>query len=429
MTAAHPGRRTARFLRVLALPLFLGDAFAAPTWDVVNVHPSGSIGSRLTATTGTRQVGASAGHAGLWNGTATSFVDIQPAGVDTTYPYGMNASQQVGYSVAAGNLHAFLANGTAASFVDLHPAGTVSSYAYATDGTTQAGYFNTATESHACIWNGTAASVQDLNPIGIAASQIMAGGGGQQGGRIVVGGLMHAAIWQGTAVSYVDLNPVGASQSLVSATDGSTQGGYGIFGGITHAGIWRGTIASFVDLHPAGSTTSFVNAVSGAYQAGSVYFAGIPHAALWNGTVASFIDLHAVLPAGYSESAAQGVWTDGQIIQVVGSAYNSAAMREEAVIWNGDLFPHRPVVTLIGKKHQTTAKAALLIRGRARDLDNNLSKVEVKVGKQPYRKAKGTPARWKFTVRLKPGVNKVTVRAEDTAGAVSRPLNLVLKRL
>jgi len=402
---------------------------AAPTWEIHDVHPAGSTSSRLTSTTGMRQGGVSSGHAGLWSGTAASFVDLQPLGVDSTYLYGMNAAQQVGYSVSGANLHAFLTNGSAASFVDLHPAGYASSYAYATDGATQAGYANTATESHAAIWTGTAASFVDLSPSGTTASQIMAAGGGQQGGRVVVpGGLFHAGIWTGTAVSFVDVHPMGATYSLIDAMDGATQAGYAIFGGVTHAAIWHGTAASFVDIHPAAASSSTINGLSGAYQAGIAYFAGVSHAALWKGTAASFIDLHALLPAGYSESSANGVWTNGQIIQIVGSAYNSTAMREEAIIWDGDLFPHRPVVRLIGKKRQVTVRPSLVIRGRASDADGNLAKVEVKEGTRAYRRTQGTPAHWRFTAHLRHGNNKVTVRAVDKAGAISIPLRIVLVR-
>jgi hypothetical protein len=242
-------------------------------------------------------------------------------------------------------------------------------------------------------------------------------------------GFFHAGIWTGTAASFVNLHPTGASYSLVSATDGVTQGGYGIFGGITHAGIWHGTAGSFIDIHPAGASSSSVSSLSGAYQAGSAYFSGIPRAALWNGTAASFIDLHALLPPGYSESNANGVWTNGEIIQVVGSAYNTAAMHEEAIIWNGDLFPHPPTVRVNGSRRRTTTQPRLVLSGTARDRDDNLLKVQVRIRNGRYRNTQGQPARWRSTIPLKRGANTVIVRATDAAGAQSRPLRVVLTRL
>jgi hypothetical protein len=418
----------------LSVFLLLGGQLSAATWETVNLHPPGSINSVLGATTGTRQGGTSSAHAGLWSGTAASFVDLHPsAGAASEFLLGMSATQQVGYFNDGTYLHACLWNGTAASFVDLNPAAVANySYAYATDGTTQAGYavITATSNSHACIWTGTAASFVDLNPAGIVASQIMAAGGGQQGGRIVASGYNHAAIWSGTAASYVDLAPTDTNASLVSATDGITQGGYRVVGS-QHACIWHGTPASFVDLHPgAPATASSVNAVSGAYQAGYTLVAGQFHAALWQGTVASFVDLHALLPTGYLNSTANGIWTDGRFIQVVGSAYNIAAMHDDAMIWKTDLFPpqHRPVVTVKGKKHITTTAAKLLLRGTARDEDGDLAKVQIKVGKHAYRTAKGTPSRWKFLVRLQPGQNKALVRAVDEAGTFSKTIKLVIVR-
>jgi hypothetical protein len=154
----------------------------------------------------------------------------------------------------------------------------------------------------------------------------------------------------------------------------------------------------------------------------------VSHAGLWNGTAASFIDLHKLLPAGYSESTANGVWTDGQIIQIVGSAYNAAAMREEAIVWNGDLVPDPPTVSVIGKKRRVTSRRSLVIRGGASDADGDLQGVQVKAGQRPYRAAQGAPDRWKFTLRLWPGVTKVGVRAVDAAGAFSPTVRLTIVR-
>jgi hypothetical protein len=68
-------------------------------------------------------------------------------------------------------------------------------------------------------------------------------------------------------------------------------------------------------------------------QVGQATVGGVDRASLWEGTAQSWVDLHALLPPGYSSSEARGIWRDGVSTLVVGSAYNSSAMRREAVMW------------------------------------------------------------------------------------------------
>jgi len=59
-----------------------GSAFAG--WTVVNLHPAGATYSEAWGVSGGQQVGEADGHAGLWSGTAGSWVDLHallPAGV------------------------------------------------------------------------------------------------------------------------------------------------------------------------------------------------------------------------------------------------------------------------------------------------------------------------------------------------------------
>jgi hypothetical protein len=82
---------------------------------------------------------------------------------------GMSTIQQVGFA-SSGYSHAGLWNGSAASWVDLHPTGAVTSEAFDTDGSIQVGFVNfTSLESgkRASLWNGSAASwisLHDLLP-------------------------------------------------------------------------------------------------------------------------------------------------------------------------------------------------------------------------------------------------------------------------
>lgn len=86
-----------------------------------------------------------------------------------------------------------------------------------------------------------------------------------------------------------------------------------------------------------------------------------------------------------------------------------------------------PVVKLGGKKKVTTSKDTFKVHGSAHDGDGSVRKVEVKVNKGPYRKAKGG-AKWSFDAELKPGKNIILVRTTDAAGAVSAPVKLIVFR-
>ena len=100
-------------------------------------------------------------HALLWSGTAASAVDLNPAGIQTSFARDVLNGVQVGYGAGAatgGRDHALLWIGTAASAVDLHlllPDAFESSYAYRID---DAGHvfgvaFNSADQSyHAIEW-------------------------------------------------------------------------------------------------------------------------------------------------------------------------------------------------------------------------------------------------------------------------------------
>lgn len=199
------------------------------------------------------------------------------------------------------------------------------------------------------------------------------------------------------------------------------------FSGANHAGIWAGTAASFVDLHPASAETSAVAATTGARQAGYAVFGGLSQAAIWSGTAASYVSLHAVLPANYISSAATGISGSGSTLQVVGYAYNATASRSEAILWQLQLPPPTlaPTVTVSGKKrHRTTGKATLVLRGTSTDA----TRVEIKIGKVKYKPAKGT-ANWKFKAKLQPGKNKVFVHAVNVTGVTSPVVKVTILRL
>jgi hypothetical protein len=122
------------------------------------------------------------------------------------------------------------------------------------------------------------------------------------------------------------------------AVSGDVQGGWARIGGNRRAGIWRGTAPSWVDLHPGGFyPESAVTGVAGDVQAGWTGFMDVRgRAGIWRGTAASWVDLHAFLPGGpdaWIASRALGVWTDGEVVRVVGRGTRAGTRVNEALLW------------------------------------------------------------------------------------------------
>ena len=249
----------------------------ASGYSLIDLAPAGADWmSDAIGTTGTQQVGNAefnnVNHAGLWHGTAASWVDLNPTGAASSNLVGFSDTQQVGSATFSNATHAGRWNGTAGSWVDLNPAGATGSVANAVAGTQQVGQATFANGKHAGLWNGTAASWVDLNPAGATESDAQFTSGTQELGYAKFGSNNHAGLWNGTATSWVDLNPAGATSSQVNGTSGTQQVGQATFGSVTHAGLWNGTASSWVDLNPSGATTSVVDAVYGTTQVGYAKF-------------------------------------------------------------------------------------------------------------------------------------------------------------
>ena len=149
---------------------------------------------------------------------------LHPAGLATSYANDEFGNQQVGSGWGVGiPEHAFLWNGTAASVVDLNPAGRPWSRVLGTSGTTQVGEAEAGSfisTPHAYLWHGTAASAIDLHltfgPGAIyEAPHIYAAvwGSTQVGVARPETGLRFAVMWNGTAESMVLLHPTNQSYS------------------------------------------------------------------------------------------------------------------------------------------------------------------------------------------------------------------------
>ena len=327
-----------------ALMLLASVAFAAAAqaqWTVTNLHPEGASESRLNSTSGGQQLGwvgvAGAEHAGLWSGTAASWVDLHPAGATRSVGLFNSADgQQTGWAYIVDKYRAGLWSGTAGSWVDLSPPGSGESSAYGADGGHQVGWV-ALDHYRASLWSGTAASWVDLNPVGSTYSFALSMNHGQQVGVVVVGGEEHASLWNSTAASWIDLNPAGSDYSHANVIGDGKQGGFAYIDGVYHACLWSGTAASWFDLNPAGSVESYVYAMSGGQQVGVTLVGGAYHACLWSGTPASWVDLHAFLPREFTTSYAQGISSDGVLQYVAGYGFNSLTNRNEALLWTRSL--------------------------------------------------------------------------------------------
>src|SRR3954454_273955 len=89
-------------LAVAATTLTLTTDGKAATYAVTDLSPgAGFPSSQGKGISGGQQVGLgydvdiSLGHAFLWSGTASSAVDLNPAGFTSTYAYSISGSQQV----------------------------------------------------------------------------------------------------------------------------------------------------------------------------------------------------------------------------------------------------------------------------------------------------------------------------------------------
>ncbi len=239
---------------------------------------------------------------------------LQPSGYDSTRASG-NGVTQVGRGLLAGteNWHPMMWTGSASSAVDLLPAGYATGAAASTRGSEQFGWAQQGGDfsyAHAFIWHGSAGNGVDLNPDDFFGSDVSDSDGVTQVGSGISGdltsGRYHALMWKGTAESYIDVNPKGFDNSRVDRISGNSQVGNGYVSvpypliSHSHALLWHGTAASAIDLNPVGMSDSWASDVFGDIEIGSVIGQGTGnrvHAYLWNGSDGSGIDLN---PTNYT---------------------------------------------------------------------------------------------------------------------------------
>lgn len=135
---------------------------------MISLHPANALRSLALGTDGAQQVGHSVFngntlHAGLWTGSAGSWVDLNPSQATSSEAFAVASGTQVGYIQTNGKQRAARWNNTPGSWVDLHPANAPFSIAYAINGEGIVGEYSTNQGSQAAIWDLSSNAITSLN--------------------------------------------------------------------------------------------------------------------------------------------------------------------------------------------------------------------------------------------------------------------------
>jgi hypothetical protein len=313
-------------------------------WATIRLAPSGWSNTKVYAVTVANQFGEGASPAPSstyqalsWSGTPAGFVVMTPGVGNGGSIYYSRGDSQVGIYTGG---HAALWHGSPTP-VDLHPASYWTSTGRAIWQGQQFGDATLTESSYpvAAMWFGTATSFVNLNPPGSSESAISGAWGGQQGGYAYFGGY-RAGLWNGTPQSFVVLHPGPPylSSGIGRMAQGEQSGNAIAASSFNHAALWHGTATSFVDLDP-GWDYSFAYDTLGGVEVGwtTLDFSNNTHAVIWFGTAASYHDLSQYLPAGYHDSVATAIATDGVRYYVGGYGSPPGSTSTEAFLWIGDV--------------------------------------------------------------------------------------------
>lgn len=316
--------------RVLPLASCSLASLASAQWQALDLHPSGRTWSRGDAMIGAKQGGSAQNRAGVWSGSAGTWVELHPVGAFDSRCWGVSSSQEVGQVNVGGLTQASLWQGSSGTWTSLHPPDSTLSVAFACIGNQQVGFATIAGVNRAGIWTGTSGSWLDVHPAGSTDSRLLCTNGASQGGYARMSGSRRASLWSGSAASWTDLTPSWAGDGIVYALDEHRQVGTAGF----RACLWYGTPLSAVSLHPDGAAQSFAFAGYRGVQAGGVIFTsgGPERASVWFGTKESRTDLHQFLPPGFTSSEARAVWRDARYVYVFGYA-TLPSLDSHAVLW------------------------------------------------------------------------------------------------
>jgi hypothetical protein len=392
MRSRTPGVMLRHCVRISSLPplaaALLVCLFARPaSAQYTGIDLNGTAGqSAAYAIAGGKQVGwgsVGSSHARLWSGSASSGVDVNPAGAAQSFLTGTTGTVHVGAATLPGLFsqfypyvpifHATLWAGGKAT--DIHPPQFSWSSANSTDGFQHGGYGTFQVPNtyhyyekvtHAVLWTdvGGVAVPTDIHPPNYIESAVKAVSGGRQVGagttvlpytyppRIppppyvglnplawpweildfagyVDPGIQapigtHALLWLGAPDTVIDLHPAAYFYSYASGISGDQIVGTGhAFDSTNHALLWEGMpLLAPVSLHPAGYTQSFGAATNGSKQVGFGMRSGTSqyHALVWSGTAASAVDLHPFVGSRWVNSYAVAIDDGGNVAGFVEDA-------------------------------------------------------------------------------------------------------------
>lgn len=165
----------------------------------------------------------------------TGYTDSSLTCVDGEYQFG---TAQLPFAI----IHAGMWHGTAASFVDMNPAGANNSFINDASDGQQVGVINQWNNPHAVLWYGSPESVVDVNPAGATSSSIVACEGGLQIGSATFPDGALPGIWAGSADTFTPLTgvlPAGYSGLYLSAIDIAADGTIQIVGSASNTGLGR----------------------------------------------------------------------------------------------------------------------------------------------------------------------------------------------
>jgi probable HAF family extracellular repeat protein len=356
-----------------------------------------------------------------------------PSGGISSSASAINASGQIAgsYQDSSFKFHAVYWPGMSAAPMALPvPVGATSSQSVGIDGSGKiVGSYTNATSTYACVWNTASSSPSTLaTPAG---ASIYYGTGINAAGVILgfffktVGSAYQACYWNSVSSAATSLpNPAGAVQSYAEAinSQGRIVGGFQNAGSSYQACVWASTSASPSTLPvPSGTQSSIADGINnsgeivGSFSTTAINLAG-SRACLWSGN--SVTDLNTLIDtaSGWVLTTANGI-DDSDNIVGVGSinGVTHAVLLTPIPI-------SAPVLSIKGKRKRVTGKARLVLHGMA---TSSATSVTYKVGKKT-RRARGS-ANWKFTIRLKPGRNILTVIAHGPGGD-SAPVKMIIIR-
>ena len=350
------GRAAAQYQATDLSPTYLTDQFPASA--------NGTAGGQQAGRAYGSTFGGD-GHAALWSGSSSSFVDLNPIGFNKSQVEAISDGQEAGYgsgTPTGGQTHALLWSGSATGAVDLNPTSLSETYTYSQvegiGGGQQVG-FGQGLNTHALLWSGTAASAVDLNPANALYSEAFATSGVHQVGY-VGSQTDHATEWSGTAATALDINPDGAGSSRAYAISGDMAAGQAVFKTGTNsyktdAILWSltggiGGIPTVQDLNPAGYEFSRGTGIFGTDVVGAGKLNGFNHALLWHGSASNYVDLNQFLPAGYSDAFAQGIDANGDIVGVAFTATGNQGIfgTPHAFLWRSSPVPETSSAISLG---------------------------------------------------------------------------------